>query len=116
MGQNLAVQIVSPGGGSQIGGIHSALNITSASVVKSSSGTLFSIIIQNAGSSGNLIINDSATIGGAATSNQILSFTAAQLASLIQKCFPVALDFPCLNGITVSAVPAGSPVFAIAYT
>jgi hypothetical protein len=97
-----------------IGGFQNALNVTAATVVKSSRGTLFTVVVQNPGTSGNLVINDNNALGASnVIGNQILSLTQAQLAA--QTRFPLTLKYPCVNGITVSAVPAGSS-FAIAFS
>jgi hypothetical protein len=98
-----------------IGGFQSALNISAATVIKGGPGTLFSIATNNAGSSGNLVVNDCSTIGAASAANQILSLSAAQLATLQGKRNPIRMVFPCLNGITISSVPTGA-AFSIAFS
>jgi len=95
------------------GGALTKLNITAAVVVKGTPGRVAKITVSAPGTtSGALTVNDCATTGAAAASNQVISIpygslTAGQV---------IALDFPCLVGIVVSAVPgAGSPVFAMSY-
>lgn len=95
------------------GGTTSKLNITAAAVVKAGPGRLARIVVVAPGTTGGaLTINDCLTVAAAAASNEILSIgfaglTAGQV---------IDLEFPCLVGIVVSAVPsAGSPVFSISY-
>ena len=91
------------------------LSVTAPVVLRpAGGGTLYTIIVQNPGSSGSLIVNDCATLAAAAASNTILSLTTAQLTSLMTKLFPLSFNWPCLNGITVSAVPTGG-IFAVGY-
>src|ERR1700727_959011 len=98
-----------------IGGFQSKINVAAAAVIKAVLGTIFSIATNNAGSSGNLIVNDCATTGAASAANQILTLTTAQLTSLMQKRASLRLNFPCLNGITVSSMPTGGQ-FSIAFS
>jgi hypothetical protein len=98
--------------GPQIGGNVAALNITAAVAIKATPGTVFRITVSTPGSAGNLVINDNTQTGGTNTAaNQILSvpfgsLTAGQV---------ITLEWPCANGITVSAVPTGG-VFAMTYS
>jgi hypothetical protein len=49
--------------------------------------------------------------------NQITSLLFSQLAALELACQPLPLNWPCKNGILVSAVPtAGTGIYSIAYT
>ena len=95
------------------GGKSSALNVTAAAVIKATPGRLNKFIVVVApGTSGTLTFNDCATVGAAATANQIYSiaYTAAT-AGLV-----VTLDWPCLVGIVISAVGGGTPQYSVSYT
>lgn len=95
------------------GGISRALNVTAATVIKANPGQVYRIFVSAPGTtSGALTINDAATVGAAAAANQIVSIpfgslTAGQV---------ITLECPCVNGIVVSAVPGGSPVYAVTYS
>jgi hypothetical protein len=95
------------------GGISSAFNITGATVVKPTLGCLYRIVIVTALSAGSLTINDCATTGAAAASNEIFtvasSYTAVNFSGSV-----INLEWPCLTGIVVSAVGT-SGVVSIAY-
>ena len=93
----------------------SKLNITAAAVVKATPGRISKIVVVAPGTtSGNLTVNDSATVAGASAANTILDtpfsdLTAGQVIDLG--------NWPCVNGIVISAVPgAGSPIFAVSYS
>jgi hypothetical protein len=88
------------------GGNFSTLNIQGATVVKGAPGRLAKLCISNAGSAGNLVINDSATLAGANSGNIIL--TMPYNAALDASGSVINLDWPCLNGIVISAMPTGS--------
>jgi hypothetical protein len=98
------------------GGSSSALNVTAATVVKATPGRLAKIIIIAPGStSGAFTINDSATTAGASAANEIFTLAYNATANVAGAIFN--LDWPCANGITVSAVPGGgSPVLALSFT
>lgn len=97
--------------GSQ-GGNKSALNVGAAGVIKNTPGRINRVIVNGTvGTGGSLTINDSATTAAAAAANQIISLPGTTAVGTI-----ITLDFPCLNGITVSAFPTGgAPKLAIAY-
>jgi hypothetical protein len=93
-------------------GTATRLNITAATVVKASPGRICRVFCLGAnGASGALTINDCATTGAATAANQI--FSIAFGGTVVGTIF--ALDFPCLVGITVSAVPTGGTQFAISF-
>jgi len=92
-------------------GAQSAINVTAAAVVKPTPGVVMRILVVAAGSGGSLTLNDSATTGAAATANEI--FTIAQASLTVGQV--ITIEFPCKNGITVSAVPTGSPQFSISF-
>ena len=97
----------------QRGGVNSKLNLTAATVIKAGPGRLRRIIIiAPGGSSGAFTFNDCLTTGAAAASNEIysLAYSAASAAQVIE------LDWPCLVGIVLSAVPgASSPIVNVSY-
>jgi hypothetical protein len=89
------------------------LNILAAAAVKASPGRICRVIcLGTIGTGGALTINDCATTGAATTANQI--FSVAFGGTVVGTIFN--LDFPCLVGITVSAIPTGgTPQFAISF-
>jgi hypothetical protein len=93
--------------------LKSRLNVTSSAVIKSGAGRFMRIIVVSGGTTnnGSFVFNDSATVAGAATSNQIYAIPAGTAAGTV-----IDLNFPVVNGVTVSAVPtAGSPQLSISY-
>lgn len=96
----------------RLGGKLSLLNVTAPVVVKASGGAVMRILVIAAGSSGSLTLNDTTTTGAATTANEI--FTIAQASLTVGQV--ITIEFPCQSGITVSAVPGGSPQFAISFT
>lgn len=103
-----------PSGPAQVapGGTQSALNLTAAQVVKATPGRLIKLLVVAPGSAGSLTVNDCATTGAAAATNEILTIAFGSL-SIGQV---IALDWPCSVGIVVSLVPsAGSPQFSISF-
>lgn len=94
------------------GGNSSATNVTAAAVIKAGPGRITKIVVLGVvGTGGAFTINDCTTTGAATTANQVYT-----TAGTIAVGTVVALDFPCLNGITVSAVPTGgTPQFAISF-
>jgi hypothetical protein len=96
----------------------SAYNISAAAFVYlvSTRARLKSFIVQSPGSAGNLVFNDSATLAGASTTNQIISIPNSVLVSAAAAgdIWPAPLDWPIENGLVVSAVPTGM-VIAVAY-
>lgn len=96
------------------GGISTALDLTAATVIKGSAGRIAKVVVVAGGtaSDGAFELNDSATTGGASAANEIISIPAGTAAGTV-----IDLDWPCANGITLSAVPsAGSPILAVSYT
>ena len=90
------------------GGNTSTLNITAAKVVKGAPGCLYRIVVQNAGTSGVLTINDLAATSGAAAGNQIISLTTAQLTAILAANGGIiTLEWPCLTGIAVTTISGG---------
>ena len=94
----------------------SALNQTAAAVIKATPGRLAKIIIVAPGTtSGAFTFNDCATTGAAAAANEI--FTIAYNATANVAGAVITLDWPCLVGIVLSAVPGGgSPIINISYS
>lgn len=90
--------------GPQPGGNSTVLAITAAAVVKAGSGTIFRVALAVPGTAGNLVINDAATTGTAVTANIIASIPFGSLTA------PVLLEWPCTNGIVISAIPTGAQV------
>lgn len=97
-----------------LGGTNSALNITAAAVIKASPGRVVNVIVENAGTSGVLTINDCATVAAASAANQVASIPYN--ATNFYAGAVVSLGCVCKVGIVVSAVPGGVPVVAITYT
>jgi hypothetical protein len=95
------VQGIAPG---LPGGLSAAYNVTAPGVIKSAPGVLVRVSCITAGS---VTLNDSATTGGAAITNEIWagSLTAGQV---------LEFDWPCAAGIVVSAVTTA--VVAIAFS
>jgi hypothetical protein len=96
----------------RLGGNTPVYNVTAATVVKATPGTLYRIIVQTPPSAGNLTINDNAATGGTNTiSNQIVSIAFGSLVA----GQVIEVQWPCNTGITVSSVGTGG-VFAVAYS
>jgi hypothetical protein len=91
----------------------SHLDITAAVVVKATPGRLGKVIVNGVvGTGGALTINDCATTATAAASNEIMTIVGTTAVGTI-----INLDWPCLTGIVISAVPTGgTPQFAVSYT
>lgn len=87
-----------------VDGRNSALNISTATVVKASSGRLVRINVVTAGTTAGTA-NDTTTTGGAAASNEIFS-----IPNTIGVYF---LDWPITNGIVI--VPGTGQVIAVSY-
>lgn len=86
------------------GGNASALNITAATVVKASPGTVFTITVNTAGAAG--AVHDCLTTGAAAAANLVFEIPAV--------VGIYTLTFPCFVGIVVS--PGAAQVVSIAYS
>lgn len=91
------------------GGALTKLNMTAANLVKTGKGRVARLIVLTAGASGSITLNDSATLGGAAAANAFFNAAGTLAAGTV-----IDLDWPCANGIVISAVGAGS-VLAISY-
>jgi hypothetical protein len=93
------------------GGVSSAINVTAAGVIKAAPGILASISVVAPGSAGNLTLNDTTSVGGAASTNEILSIPFGTLsAGKVLKFL-----WPCASGICISAVPTGGQ-FSMAFS
>jgi len=93
----------------------SALNLTSAAVIKASPGRLRKLVIIAPGSgSGAFQFNDCLTTGTAAAANLVWSLPYNSSLNVAGAIIPV--DLPFLVGIVLSAVPgAGSPICAVSF-
>jgi hypothetical protein len=85
-------------------GVKHALGITVATVVKALPGSLLGFTVLVAGT-GNGTINDTTTIGGAATANAVCVTP--------QTVGSVAVNFPCTSGIVV--VPGTGQTISVSY-
>jgi hypothetical protein len=86
------------------GGTTSVYDVTAPTVIKSSAGSIVTVIINGTPTAGALTVNDCATTGAASAANQIASIPSAQLTNL-------PINFNSLvtqNGIVISAVPTGA--------
>jgi len=94
------------------GGQSSAINVTAATVIKASPGRVGKVIVLGVvGTGGALTINDCTTTGAATAANEVYTSVGTIAVGTV-----VDLNFPCVNGITVSAVPTGgTPQFAISF-
>lgn len=103
-----AIQGISPG---LPGGVSAAYNVAAAAVLKSTPGIAATLICVAPGSAGSLTLNDTATVGGAASTNEFFS----RLFSALAAGQVIPLMWPCAVGIVVSSVPTAG-VFSIAFT
>lgn len=96
-------------------GTVSALNQGAAAVIKAAPALLARIVIIAPGSgSGAFTLNDCATVGAASAANQIWTLLFNATANVVGAIF--VLEWPCLVGLTLSAVPGGgTPLCAISY-
>jgi hypothetical protein len=92
--------------------VSAMLNVLNAQVVKAAPGILVRVVVVAAGSGGSLTLNDSATLAGAATGNEILTIAYGSLSAGQMLQF----DWPCAAGICISAVPSGTPQFSLSFT
>lgn len=100
------VQVYRPGGNVPV------YDVTAAAVIKASPGVLYRVVVQLTGSAGVFTLNDCATTGAAAASNQIL--TIAYNATGMVDGTTLFLEWPCNTGIVVSVVTTGG-VIAVSY-
>lgn len=87
------------------GGNRAALNVTAAAVVKSTAGVCVSVAVVVAGSAAGTV-NDVATIGGVAASNQF--------GTIPNAVGTYTFNWPCGTGITVT--PGTGQTLAVSYT
>jgi hypothetical protein len=108
MSQNQGVFVTNPTAGTK-----NALGVTAAAVIKAGAGRVSKIsVLGVVGTGGALTINDCAAVADAAVGNQVFTTAGTVAVGTV-----IALDFPCVTGIVVSAVPTGgTPRFAISYT
>jgi hypothetical protein len=90
--------------------IATALNVTATGVIHAGPCNLIRLIAVTPGTSGNLTVNDAATLGAANAGNVIFSVNNSQA----QSQALMNLDWPCLNGIVISSIPA-TGVVAMSY-
>jgi hypothetical protein len=95
-----------------------AYNIASAQVIAPASPLnvltqLVGYIVQVAGTAGNLVFNDCATLAQASIANQILSIPYNQ--AIGAAGLGSALNLPVQNGLVVSSVPTGG-VFSVLFS
>src|SRR5581483_4569322 len=100
MSQTITVHDSFPGGG------NSKLGVNAAALIIAGRFTLGSIMIATAGTAGSLVLNDVATLGGAAGGNQVLSLAFNN--TLIAAVGAIwTVKFPFQKGIVISAIPTG---------
>ena len=105
----------------QGGGVNSVLNVTQATAVATGARRLRKISIVSGGSTSGFTVNDAATTTAATTSgstqsNVIWFANTTAVTAIVNAGGVINFDWPCTNGITVSAVPsAGSPQIAVSY-
>ena len=87
------------------GGNSSVLDITAATVVKASPGTLFTISFVS-GTAG-VTVYDSTSTSGNTAADEVYALTTSTVGQV------VSLTWPCASGIVV--VPGASTVVAVAY-
>lgn len=88
------------------GGTQNALDVTAAAVIKASPGTIMRIVTITAGSAGNLTVNDNILTGASnVTANEVASIPFGNANAAAGAVW--LLEFPCKNGIVISAVPTG---------
>jgi hypothetical protein len=80
------------------GGVSSALDVTTATVIKPTPGRMVRLTVLAAATAGTFGVYDTTTTGGAATANAILQYTASWPAVGTM----ITLDWPCLSGIVVN--------------
>lgn len=100
---------------SNIFGQNSALNLTAAAVIKTSSGRLRKLVIIAPGStSGAFSFNDCTTVGAAAAANLVYSLPFGSTQNVAGAI--LSIDLPFKTGIVLSAVPGGgSPICAVSF-
>jgi hypothetical protein len=98
------------------GGTTATYNLTTATVIKATPGRMARITIVNAGTTGgSFTLNDCATTGAAAASNEIWSVAFNGSGVVAGASF--LLDWPCATGIVLSAVPSGgTPIVSVSWS
>lgn len=86
------------------GGVSAAINLTAPQVIKAAAGVCAKV---SCIATGNLTLNDVATTGGAAATNEFFTATGLTAGEVIE------LDWPCATGI-VASVATGT--FAISFS
>lgn len=86
------------------GGTLNSYDITAATVIKATPGRIVKVVVQIAGS-GTGTVNDCATTGAAAITNQV--------AVVPEAVGPIQLDWPCTAGIVV--VPGTGQTLSVSY-
>ncbi|OYV61585.1 MAG: hypothetical protein B7Z69_00540 [Actinobacteria bacterium 21-73-9] len=86
------------------GGVSRTLDVTTATVIKASSGRVCNVNVIVAGSTAGTV-NDVATTGGAAAANQV--------ATIPDAVGNYSIQMPCLTGIVV--VPGTGQTVAVSY-
>lgn len=84
-------------------GVKSALNVTAATLVKPLAGRVMTLVSIVAGSSGSIVVNDVATVAGAATAN--VAYTSAVTPAVGTV---IVLNWPMTNGIVVTPTTGGT--------
>lgn len=97
------------------GGSQTKLNMTAAAVVKGSKGRVARVTIVSPGTTGGAFtLNDATTVGGANAGNVIWTLPVASALNVAGQVFD--LDWPCANGIVLSAVPTtAGPIINVSY-
>ena len=88
-----------------------AYNVAAAQVIKAAPGVAATLVCVAPGSAGSLTLNNSATVGGAASTNQFFS----RLFSALSAGQVIPLNWPCGSGVVVSAAPTGGQ-FSLAFS
>lgn len=84
--------------------------VNAAAVVKAAAGTIYNIIVEKPGTAGVLTVNNVASVGGAASANEVLVMPFGALT----KGQIIPVNTACATGIVVSTVPNGA-VLKVAY-
>lgn len=92
------------------GGNASKLDVTAATVVKATPGTVFRVVVNAAATAGTFGIYDATTTGGAAASNAIVVAASGWPAAGTV----LTLEWPCANGIVVNPGTGGN--ISVSYT
>lgn len=87
------------------GGTQSKLGVSAAGLIVAGHFSCGQIMVTTAGTAGNLVLNDVATLAGVASGNQVASiaYNATQLSLNV----PYTFRWPFMKGIVISAMPTG---------